>query len=98
MCEYSEEEACRVSGSEWREKSEWVSEGGTCHNVMDLLHMAKHPGTIHYIPYIEKFHGTNFLRTLCIEAIIVTTRSLRVQYMTMYSSQKSNGDRIDSTN
>ena len=66
--------------------------------VMDLLHMAKHPGTIHYIPYIEKFHGTNFLRTLCIEAIIVTTRSLRVQYMTMYSSQKSNGDRIDSTN
>ena len=50
MCEYSEEEARRVSGSE----------GGVCHYVMDLLHMAKHPGTIHYIPYIEKFHGTNF--------------------------------------
>ena len=29
-CEYSEEEACRVSGGEWRENSEWVSEGGTC--------------------------------------------------------------------
>lgn len=43
-----------------REKeSEWVSEGGTCHYVMDL-HMAKHPGTIYYM-YIEKFYGTNFL-------------------------------------
>ena len=47
-----------------REKeSEWVSGGGACHYVMDL-HMAKHPGTIYYILYIENFMAQIFFENL----------------------------------
>ena len=71
MCEYSEGGGGRVGewrgrqcGSIVREKeSEWVSGGGACHYVMDL-HMAKHPGTIYYILYIENFMAQIFFENL----------------------------------
>ena len=64
MWEYSEGGGGgQVEGETVCKYSEWVSGGGACHYVMDL-HMAKHPGTIYYILYIENFMAQIFFENL----------------------------------